>query len=255
MKHRRQPPSVTICVLTFGDHAALAQRCLESIQRFCRRPQYQLIVGANAVGAETEGYLKALRRAKAIDHLVSGRRNLHKCPMMRRMLARVDTEFIWWFDDDSHLTKPGTFSRLLRIARRSPPTTVLWGASYVCSEPATSAAMPDLVAFVRSAKWYRGLTPPSWRPGGKGEFNLDGRGIGDGRWFFVTGGCWLARTQALRELDWPDPRLIILNEDILLCEAIRQRGWLWRSVSTAGLAINDARRRRATPPGTARALA
>ena len=52
-----------------------------------------------------------------------------------------------------------------------------------------------------------------------------GEAKGDGRWFFVVGGCWWIRTCAVRELDWPDPRLVKGSDDVYLGEAIRQRGW------------------------------
>jgi GT2 family glycosyltransferase len=243
MKHPSQPPPVSFCALTYGDNLHLARRCLESIRRFCDRSLYRLIVGANAVGAETEAYLNALHRAGQVDHLIVSRRNINKNPMMRRLIAHVETEFIWWFDDDSYFTQPATLSRILRAARRSPPTTVMWGVEYSCDQPSTSARMPDLVEFVRSATWYGGLTPPCWQPGGKGEFDFRGRGMGDGRWLFLTGGCWLARTSALRALDWPDRRLVMLNDDILLGEALRQQGWRYHPIEPTGLVINGAPRR------------
>jgi hypothetical protein len=96
---------------------------------------------------------------------------------------------------------------------------------------------------VRSAAWYRGLPPPSWRAGGKGQFNFAGRGLGDGRWFFILGGCWLIRASALRALDWPDRRLIKMGDDAFLGEAIRQHGWQIADIGTTGVAIDTAQRR------------
>jgi GT2 family glycosyltransferase len=87
------------------------------------------------------------------------------------------------------------------------------------------------------------LTPPYWRPGGKGEFNFEGRGTGDGRWFFIPGGCWLMRTAALRELDWPDRRIIKMGNDVFLGEAIRQQGWELENIGSPGVAINTEARR------------
>jgi hypothetical protein len=45
-------------------------------------------------------------------------------------------------------------------------------------------------------------------------------------------------------LDWPDRRLAILNDDILLGEALRQQGWSYRGVSLAGIVLGDAPSRR-----------
>jgi GT2 family glycosyltransferase len=245
MKVPSLSPAVTICVLTYGDYPQLVQGCLESIRRNCDRNLYRLVVGANAVGVGTATYLKSLHRDGHIDDIHSSGRNLNKCPMMRRMFADVDTEFIWWFDDDSYITGPGTFERHLRIARSSPASTVMWGQEAECNHPSTFINIEDgnVVKFVRKAPWYGGLTPPSWAPGGKGEFNYLGKGQGDPRWQFILGSCWLIRTSAVRALDWPDRRLIKLGDDVLLGEAIRQQGWRLCNTRMEGVVLNGARRR------------
>ena len=47
--------------------------------------------------------------------------------MMRRMLEGVETEFFWWFDDDSYVISPEALPNRLRTARSSPPGDVMWG--------------------------------------------------------------------------------------------------------------------------------
>ena len=128
-------------------------------------------------------------------------------------------------------------------ARAAPPATVMWGKGAYCDYPGNFTDLDDPAAFVRSAPWYRGLPPPSWRPGGKGEMNFQGRGTGDGRWHFILGGCWLIRTAALRAMDWPDPRLLRHGDDVFLGEAIRQQGWQIASIGTPGVALNTEARR------------
>jgi GT2 family glycosyltransferase len=238
----RRPP-VTICVLVYGDYAWLARRTLESIRGFCRREEYRLIVGANAAGSETLAYLRGLELEGALDRLLVSKENLHKSPMMRRMLRDVDTPLIWWFDDDSYVVERGAMEDWLKWVRAAPPRIVLWGQGAECGEPASFTTLEDVSAFVRSAAWYRGLPPPSWRPGGKGEFNFEGRGTGDGRWIFVLGGCWMARTRAIGALDWPDRRLVRLGDDVLLGEAIRQRGWAMGNIGAPGVRLDTEPRR------------
>lgn len=233
-----------MCVLTYGDYPRLAQRVIGSIQRNCSRSRYQLIVGANAIGAETRAYLDSLHTQGEIDQVIVSAENINKCPMMRRMFAKVETEFIWWFDDDSYIKKSGAFDQWLNRAKRAPQQTSMWGKLAWCEHPlAFVPDMEDVLAFVRSAEWYRGLPPPSWRMGGKGEFNFEGRGTGDGRWFFMTGGCWLARTSALRAMDWPDKRLIMQGEDVFLGEAMRQQGLEIANNEGRGVAVNTEERR------------
>jgi glycosyltransferase involved in cell wall biosynthesis len=250
-------PAVTICVLTYGDYPRLAQRAIDSIRRHCSRYQYRLIVGANAAGDRTLKYLDSLQTNGDIDHLILSQINLNQCPMMRRMFPLAQSEFIWWFDDDSYITEPHALDRWLEPARRAPERTVMWGPLSLCAHPLSFAPDQDNVAaFVRGADWYRGLPPPSWRTGGKGEFNFQGNGTGDGRWFFIPGGCWLMRTSAIRDLDWPDRRLIKMGNDVLLGEAIRQQGWELEDIGSSGVAINTEERRGDpgwySPPGLSR---
>jgi GT2 family glycosyltransferase len=203
-----------------------------------------LVVGANAVGNSTLSFLKSRERAGDIDDLIVHTKNLNKCPMMRRMFERVGTELIWWFDDDSYILDPAAFDHWRRCAKQAAGQTVMWGKVAVCDHPSAFApGLPDPVGFVRSADWYRGLTPPFWRPGGRGEFDYAGRGTGDGRWFFTLGGCWMIRTRTIRALDWPDRRLNKLGDDVFLGEAIRQHGWLLQNIDDPGVAINTWPRR------------
>lgn len=236
-------PAVTICLLTYGDYPGLARQAIESIRRHCPRSDYQLVVGANAVGQETRAYLEERRDAGDVDRLILSPDNLNKCPMMRRLFEQVTTEFIWWFDDDSYVASPDALAQWLASARTSPQPTVMWGELYRCKRAIDFTDLEDAVAFVRRAPWYRGLPPPSWRPGGKGEFNFKNRNCGDGHWDFIVGGCWMIRTSAVRALDWPDPRLIKLGDDVFLCEAIRQQGWQLGNIGRPGVAINTEKRR------------
>jgi GT2 family glycosyltransferase len=243
MRPRPSNPLLTVCVLTYGDHCALARRCLESIRTHTDRVCYRLVVGANAIGQETDDYLRALERSGAIDRVHRSRRNLNKCPMMRRMLRDVNTPYLCWFDDDSHVTETGALERQMSLAQRSPSSTVMWGRQAMCDHPGTFIDIDDVDRFVRTALWYRGLTPPGWEPGGKGEFNFAGGGRGDPRWDFILGGFWLIRSRAVRALDWPDRRLKKLGDDVLLGEALRQRGWAIQHTGAVGIAINQAPRR------------
>ncbi|HEU0008837.1 MAG TPA: glycosyltransferase [Verrucomicrobiae bacterium] len=235
--------NVTICVLTYGDHPRLVARVLDSIRTHCPRSEFQLAVGANAVGEATRADLDARRRAGEIDRLIVSETNLNKCPMMRRIFQTVHTELIWWFDDDSYINEPGALSRWLKPALAAADSNVMWGQLCRCNTREEFTDLEEPIGFVRSAPWYRGLPPPSWRPGGKGEFNFENRGCGDGRWDFIVGGCWLIRTSAVRALDWPDPRLIKLGDDVFLGEAIRQQGWELGNIGTPGVAVNTEPRR------------
>jgi hypothetical protein len=235
-------PPVTICVLTYGDFPDLARRCIDSILRHCERSSYRLIVGANSVCSETKLYLDHLRSISAIDELVVSETNLCKYPIMRLMFERVDTEFIWWFDDDSYVTSSSALPNRIALAKKSIPEIVMWGQILYCNH-SCAFHEGDAVTWVRQAAWYNGLTPPSWAPGGRGELDFEGEGTGNGRWFFIAGGEWFVCTAPLKRLDWPDPRLKNRGGDAFLGEALRQHGWRIASLPVPGVKVNDAERR------------
>ncbi len=244
-------PLVTIGVLTYGDFPNLAKRAIDSILRSCDRSLYRLVVGGNAVGRTTLRYLTELYEEGKIDCLYLSHSNIHKCPMMRIMFENLTTDYFWWFDDDSYITEPNALERWLEHAQKAPESTVHWGHRFFFNEDSNFNLGTDVVKFVKDASWYRGKEPPSRKPGGKGEFNFRGQNMGDSRWFFITGGCWLIRTKAIHELDWPDRRLIKRNDgmflyrsdDVLLSEAIRQYGWNDDDIGPLGVAINQEIRR------------
>lgn len=224
-------PEITIGVLTYGGYPHLARQVIESIRTHCERASYHLVVGANAVCDETRGYLETLAREGAIDRLILSHENITKLPMMRRMLDDVATEFFWWFDDDSFVTSPDALPDRLRIAHSAPATHVMWGHKFFFSHEHDFSCGTDVSGYVRRAPWYRGLEPPS------------SNGGGDGRWFFVTGGCWVIRTEALHTIGWPDLGLVKRHDDVMLGEAIRQQGWESVDIGPCGTAINTEPRR------------
>jgi len=236
-------PIVTICVLCYGDYTELARRAIDSILAHGDRSRYDLFVGANMVNRATASYLHALAHAGRVDRLIESPTNINKCPMMRRLFAEVRTPLIWWFDDDSYIAEPDAMSRWLAAAEQSAADTVMWGHQFFFGHERDFSYGTDVVGFVKSAPWYRGKAPPSWDPGGKDVWNFQGQGTGDGRWFFLTGGCWMARTESLRSLEWPDRRLIKRNDDVFLAEAIRQQDWQVFDVGSSGVAINASPRR------------
>ena len=131
-----QNPPVTICVLTYGDYPELAERSIGSIVTHLDRAQYRLVVGANAVCAQTAAYLEGLLERGTIDRLERSEENINKCPMMRRMFDGIDTDFIWWFDDDSWVEDPRALDCFLEVASSAPQRTAMWGlAMFVDTQP------------------------------------------------------------------------------------------------------------------------
>ncbi|MFN0067384.1 MAG: glycosyltransferase [Limisphaerales bacterium] len=216
------PAEITFCVLTCGDHLRLIRRCLRSLWRHAPRAAYRLVVGANGVSTRVLSWLERMRLAGRIDRLLVSPMDVSKCPMMARMLGEVQTRYVWWLDDDSSFKMPGTLELWHIVARNSGPRTAVWGMKVLPDARIFEGPGAGWPAWVRAARWYRGRPLSRRRQGGC----LPG-------WWFPHGGSWLARLDALRAIGWPDPRLRIMLEDVIMGEALRQQGW--RMMDLGGL--------------------
>jgi hypothetical protein len=225
-----QRPWFTVAVLTWGDHLWLARRCLDSLYRSVPRDVSELLVAANAPSPSVRAWLETETRQGRVDKLLVSELNLFKNPMMREVIRIARGDDLWWFDDDSHITDDGAFAQWWGQVQASSPRVVGWGATAFARAFDGFQDMAEARAWVRQARWYRGIEPP----GGTGPWH---------DWWFLTGGCWWMRLSALRAIDWPDPRLRHVAEDILLGEAVRQQGWHLANVLHPGVAISDAPRR------------
>lgn len=232
-------PTVSFAVLTWGDHLDLIQRCLESIWRMAPGDGCEILVAANDPSPGSRAWLEEATAASRIHRLILSERNLLKIPMMRRLLGAAQGEYFWWFDDDSHVTDATAFSHWWAQVQASSPLIVGWGATAYTREFDGFQDPEEAGRWVSEAPWFRGQPPP-------------GTSDGPDAWWFLTGGCWCMRTSALRAMDWPDPRLVHVSEDILLGEAVRQQGWYLANIVNPGVAISDAPRRGEAAKGVPR---
>lgn len=216
---------VTICALFFGDHAGLCRRLLESIQANTDPTTYELRCGLNAVSDETRRLVHATKRRFGMVRVSESRRNIRKCPMMRRLFhrRRITTEWTLWFDDDSYVSRPDWLLSLALSIEANPQADVHGSIRYVTPSD-------RIQRFIKSATWFRGK-PFATNPK-SGEPRLE----------FVVGGFWAVRTRLLYSIDWPDPRLIHFEDDYIFGEALRQQGALTASFDS-GVVMSDADRR------------
>ena len=220
------PPRMTICVLAYGDYYHFVRRCLLSV--LCRLPraQYRLVVGANAVCEPTRIFLEALREQGAIDHLVLSEKNLEKCPMMRQLFGHVQTEYVWWLDDDCQIMNGAALSARLSAADHASCRTAIWGEMTFFAGAERFGYGTNIARYIRETPWFKQVPPPQ----------------GD-KWFFITGACFFVRTSVLQALDWPDRSLLRPADDVFLAEAIRQQGWRLQNIGTASVSVNRGPRR------------
>jgi len=225
---------VTICVLCYGPNINLAERFLKSLFRNTDPCLFRLRAGLNEVEAATQRLInKYVNQFGNIDLFVEPK-NIFKNPLMRRMFHEKPLSSQWalWCDDDTHFTRPDWLQRLAMKIEHSPNVD-MWGWIHVLWRHDEA-----ILKWIRAASWYRG------RPFRKGT-DLKGNPAIEFR--FAPGAFWAIRTEVLRLLNWPDPRLTHADEDFLLGEALRQN--LFRIESfNYGVKVNDAPRRNATSP-------
>lgn len=222
-------------VLLYGDYPDLAARCLKSIATSKRAGLVREIrVGLNAVGERTAGLVAAFLESCPVRcHVFKERhgRNVHKYPMMRRMLYDPELELapgathVVWFDDDSFLLEDlndedcgvthsarSFWERLADQVSRSQSQVIgsVYFPGYHWNEHEQAA--------IKAQPWYRGVgltTKPK----------------------FVTGGWWVADYGFLRTWDYPFKELRHNGGDVILGELLRQRGLEPHHFRT-GVAIN-----------------
>lgn len=216
---------ITICVLVYGDHFDLARQVIDSIVNNCDRDLYSLYVGCNECCQETLDFVQAV---KEIDRVFVSDVNINKCPMQRRMFAEVDTEYVWWFDDDSFIEESDAMQRRLEIADLAAPTTVLWGPVFYWNDQAGFNFGVDVEPWVRRQAWFSCEPIPC---------------DVSGKWVFIIGGAWFARTSIIQKLDWPPKEFIKAGDDALFCEAIRQSGYTFKGIGECGVRFQVAPRR------------
>ena len=150
------PKKVTICVLLYGDYLHLAMRCLRSITRTCPREMYELRVGCNACSVNTMNFVNEMVRAGEIDDLYVATKNINKCPMMRRMFKDLKTEWVWWFDDDSHIEANDALQQRLSRVLTDKGTIDMYGHVFFFGSSNDFDYGLDIVSWIKKQEWYQG---------------------------------------------------------------------------------------------------
>lgn len=215
----------TICGLFYGDYPELSSRFLDNLYRYTDPAAFQLRAGLNAVCDETKRAVAAMAEEYGNVSVYESSENIYKCPMMRRLFHELplESEWVLWFDDDSHVRGPAWILDLA-LTMQSHPETEFFGALYRMD------VGEGLEKFITGARWYRGI-PREREPS-------DDRPIIT----FPTGGFWAIRTERIFEADWPDVRLQHFQTDFTLGEAMRQLG-CGMGRFESGVMISDAPRR------------
>lgn len=227
-----QPKDVVIHLLLYGDFPGLHERVLSSIERHARGMAVR--VWCNQVCEST-----ALKLAKLKDDprwlVYLSAENKPKYKVMRQLFEafkrpegeRSEAKWAVWFDDDSFIDRPDWFLGMAEYLEHNP-TAIYIGKSFYVHH------LPGQQEFIRVSEWYKNVP---WEQCPTKKAGVTAPGI-----TFTTGGYWWLKTDAIRQLDWPDERLSHNGGDTLLGEAIRQQGWPFHKFHQ-GVTVNAAARR------------
>ena len=221
---------VTICVIAYGPHADLAEKFLNQLYENTDPALFRLRFGLNEAEPRTHALVeKAVDKFGNIDVFVESI-NIFKNPLMRRLFYERPLGSKWtiWFDDDCFPTRPD-WLEWLAIRIKEKPDIAQWGwmryAQYGDSN--------GIIDFMARSYWNKGLPLPRTQGATQDTFN---------RIDFAAGGFWALRTDVIKKLNWPDPRIVQYAEDVMLGEALRQNGFKMGAF-TYGYEIGDTPRR------------
>jgi len=213
----------SVCVLAYGPHQELAERCLGSIIRAADAADWRFVaelrIGLNAVSAETLRWVEQV----AVQAHVSGcprvtlyrsADNIGKYPLMRYLFQhRPLAPCTMWFDDDSYLRNPGDGDWWRRVAAMADTADVLGSIYRIRS---------------RGQQW-RGVMAQPWYTGEP----VRPRHV----FIFPTGGWWVIKSEILKKWDYPFPELYHRGGDQMLGELCRQQHYCLLQFNE-GVAIN-----------------
>lgn len=217
--------------LLYGDFPVLHARLLDSFVRFVPE-EVSVRLWLNCVSSRSQKIVDD-RREQRKWRVTSSEENRPKYVVMREMFQEVkaqaeDEDWVIWFDDDSHIIEQGWIDQVIGRLLSQPQTRYI-------GQPWFVHHLPGQWSFIQQAAWFKGQPP---------QMIKNKPGI-----WFAQGAYWWLRVDALRALDWPDPRLRHNGGDTLLGEAVRQQGWHFMKLPkdsqhvSCGVKVNDAKRR------------
>ena len=212
---------VTVCVLGYGDHASLLNRCVESIYANTDESKFKLRIALNEPSQATLKMAERFTGRPNFEKLYTATPQRFKYPMMREMFydaeKPITTDWIMWFDDDSYVTKPDWMDKLEAVVTKThkQTTPVAPNGNHMYGHIWYSHFKDNQEDWVKAASWYKGVPfPLDYRkkpPMTKSDF--------------CTGGFWLITKEAIQALNWPDVRLRHNGGDIMLGAAMHQGGF------------------------------
>lgn len=198
-----------VCVLCYGEHLNIIERCVSSIRRYAEYPGVsQLRIGMNAVTQDVQDFVVSEVQGLKIPALLfseANNENVGKYPLMRQMFRYElpQDKNVMWFDDDSFIKPiaPSNFWELI--------STYLNDAEQVGSLYKLQGNWNgNQRTVITKQSWYTGKTWPE-----------------NYRVKFATGGWWAAQLPVLLKHDYPFRTMHHNGGDAILGELMYQQNY------------------------------
>jgi hypothetical protein len=212
---------LTVSVLLYGNHPALAHRCLSSIWErlpYGKSYIFDIRLGLNEISANTrvvvDWFVEHVCNELQLKVIVYDcPQNAFKYPLMRRMLLadeRRPGKYTMWFDDDSYLSPdessgPNWWEKILDSVRNHD----MIGKIY------QQRMFPTQWPWIERQAWFN---PAVGKPPVSKVFKAP-------TFRFCTGGWWAIKSSILLDNDWPTKELKLIGGDSMLGELCRHRGY------------------------------
>lgn len=222
----------TIYALLYGNYHDLHKQLLYTLLPDVPKNEARVVLWCNTVCAQTKEMIRKFVQKGAPLHYFFSDENVPKYEVMRRLFRKKHpptTPWIVWFDDDSYIEKRNWWQKTREFVEAKKDENICyvgqrWFVHHLLGQ----------AEFIKAAEWYKGL-PFEQHPTRR-------RGVTKPGIAFATGAYVWLRTDVMKQLQWPDDRLVHNGGDTLLGEAIRQQGLPFHNYSY-GVAINKAKRR------------
>ena len=191
----------SILVGLYGNYPKLSLRAIDSL--ITPNHEFPIYVGMNDCCIETKIHVRNLLDEGLIDAVVDSSRNINKDPMMRILLELVQTPFLIWLDDDSHMFSGWDSCFKDYLIKYGPHLDVAGHLFQFVRQYEPELQLYE--DFARKRPWF--VTEEVWKD----------------PHIFPMGALWLARTSFLRKNDYPDRAMIKKMADILVGELVMQQ--------------------------------
>lgn len=211
----------TVCVLGYGDNLSLMQRCMESILTHTPPERIDVRIALNQPAQQLLTYVEGFDK-KIVTKLYVDGKNRRKYPAMREMFWDPDhpiqTNYVLWFDDDSHVIHPKWLSLLATSIISNHGNGVrLYGVKYIHDLAVYKKLGYSPEKWFREADWWKDQQMHQ----GKGtRVSPNGSEI-----VFASGGFIALATEAIRVGNIPDKRLNHNGGDITIGAQVHQAGF------------------------------